>query len=142
MVEKIATTSQINLLFRMIPVGEIVENNQIAVVTATRSRGRQSRQTENQQFLMEMQRQQDEEDKKSAWQIMGQCNIMVTQHGATNDQIAEAIASRNIPTAQMDRLINGLTICGRDTANEYKELTCCHPVMIKVIICVTDDLSD
>jgi len=125
----------------MIPVGEIVENNEMAVVSATRGRGRASRQSESQQYLLELQRQQDEEDKKSAWQLMGQCNIMVTQHGATNEQIAEAVASRNIPTAQLDRLINGLTICGRDTANEYKELTCCHPVMIKVGICVTDNYS-
>ncbi len=131
---KIAITNKSNFS-EMIPVGEIVEeNNEIAVVTATRSRGRQSRQIENQQMMMEMQRQQDEEDKKSAWQMMGQCNIMVSQHGASNEQIAEAIASRNIPTAQLDRLINGLTICGKDTANEYKELTCCHPVMIKVFV--------
>ena len=97
-------------------------------------RGRKSDAEKQRQTQAQNEQQKNYEEKKSAIQLMGVCNVMFNQ-GSTDQQISDFLFSRNYGPRKCEEFINGLNQVALDTANEYKDLTCGHFVVTKVRMC-------
>jgi hypothetical protein len=114
----------------------MADDDEMSIASHGSARGRPSNFTRVTLLLQQQQEKKNSKDKQNAMHLLGVCNSMHGS-GASEDQIRLYIESRRYGAEKCESLINGFNQCADECSNKYKELTCGHMVMTKVIICVT-----